>query len=179
MKRILVLLWALLPAAPVLSQQALWSDPQVSADGIRWFQLVESESEVRKCLGQPAMVADFGEYRSWQYQIGEVEHDEFSHALVFRKPDGKLVSVSRNYNPERNVDAFFPASETAVHWFRADGQPDFAMRVRRLPGGRVLIAVGTSKPGQTTSQLVLMRETELRHFYPWLDEDLARKGTSK
>jgi hypothetical protein len=173
MRLIPVLLWALLSAAPVFSQQALWSDPQLSADGPKWFQLVESESAVRKCLGQPAMVADFGEYRSWQYQIGEVEHDDFSHALVFRKSDGKLVSVSRSYNPERNVDAFFPPSETTVHWFRAAGQPDFAMRVRRLRGGRVLIAVGTSKPGQTTSQLVLMREIELRHFYPWLAEDLT------
>lgn len=173
MKLTPALLWALLLAAPVFSQQALWSDPQLSADGLKWFQLVESESEVRKCLGQPAMVADFGEYRSWQYQIGEVEHDDFSHALVFRKSDGKLVSISRNYNPERSVDAFFPPSETTVHWFRAAGQADFAMRARRLQGGRVLIAVGTSKPGQTTGQLVLIREVELRHFYPWLEEGLA------
>ena len=173
MKVIPFLLWALLYAAPVFSQQALWSDPQISTDGLKWFQLVESESDVRKYLGQPVMVADFGEYRSWQYQIGEVEHDDFSHALVFRKSDGRLVSVSRTYNPERGVDAFFPPGETSVHWFRAPGQPDFPMRVRRLRGGRVLIAVGTSKPGHTTSQLVLMRESELRHFYPWLAEDLA------
>ena len=177
MKLLAVLIWALLPAAPVFSQQGLWSDPVVSGDAVKWFQLVESESEVRRCLGQPSMVADFGEYRSWQYQIGEVEHDDFSHALVFRKSDGKLVSISRNYDPERKVDAFFPASETTVHWFRAEGQPDFPMRVRRLSGGRVLMAVGTSKPGQTSGQLVLMRESELRHFYPWLE--LAMKGPGK
>ena len=176
MKLLFVLLWALLPAAPVFSQQALWSDPQVSAEGLKWFLLVESESDVRKHLGQPAMMADFGEYRSWQYQIGEVEHDEFSHALVFRKSDGKLVSISHTYNPERNVDMFFPANETTAHWFRAEGQPGFPMRVRKLSGGRLLIAVGTSKPGQTTGQLVLMRESELHHFYPWLERDLARKG---
>ena len=176
MRLVPFLAWALLGAAPVFSQQAIWSDPQLSADGPQWFQLVETESEVRRRLGQPQMVADFGEYRSWQYQIGEVEHDEFSHALVFRKSDGKLVSVSRNYEPERNVDGFFHASETSVHWFRAAGQPDFAIRVRRLPGGRVLMAIGNSKPGQTTGQLVLMRETELAHFYPWLEKDLASKG---
>jgi hypothetical protein len=173
MKVISILLGALLSAAPVFSQQALWSDPQLSADGIKWFQLGESESDVRKSLGQPSMVTDFGEYRSWQYQIGAVEHDDFSHALVFRKSDGQLVSVSRTYNPERGVDAFFPPSETTVHWFREAGQPDFPMRVRRLRGGRILIAVGTSKPGQTTGQLVLIRETELAHFYAWLAEDLA------
>ena len=120
------------------------------------------------------MVADFGEYRSWQYQIGEVEHDDFSHALVFRKSDGKLVSVSRTYNPERSVDSFFPrrARRPCIGSALA-GQPDFPMRIRRLPGGRVLIAVGTSKPGQTTGQSDLMRENELPHFYPWLAEELA------
>ena len=89
------LLGALLSAAPVFSQQALWSDPRVGADGVKWFEFVEREAEVRQYLGQPAMVADFGKYRSWQYQIGEVEHDDFSHALVFRKSDGVLVSISR------------------------------------------------------------------------------------
>lgn len=173
MKVISILLGALLSAAPVFSQQALWSDPQLSADGIKWFQLGESESDVRKSLGQPSMVTDFGEYRSWHYQIGAVEHDDFSHALVFRKSDGKLVSVSRTYNPERSVDAFFPPDETTVHWFRATGQPDFPIRVRRLRGGSVLIAIGTSKPGQTTGQLVLMRESEIRHVYPWLAQDFA------
>src|SRR5262249_25282 len=100
------LLGALLAAAPVFSQQVSCSDPLASSAGPKWFQLAESESDVRKCLGQPTMVADFGRYRSWQYQIGEVEHDDFSHALIFRKSDGKLVSVTRSYNPERNVDVF-------------------------------------------------------------------------
>ena len=137
MKITFVLLGALLFAAPVFSQQALWSDPRVGADGVKWFELVERDADVRKCLGQPAMVADFGNYRSWQYQIGEVEHDDFSRALVFRKSDGKLVSVSRTYNPERSVDSFFPPSKTTVHRFRAAGQPGFPVRLRRLPGGRV------------------------------------------
>ena len=122
------------------------------------------------------MVTDFGGYRSWQYQIGEVEHDDFSHAVVFRKSDGKLVRVSRTYSPERAVDSFFPPSETTVYWFYASGQPDFPMRIRKLPGGRVLIAVGTSKPGQTSGQLVLMRANELTHFYPWLAKDLDAKS---
>jgi hypothetical protein len=179
MKLILVLLGALLSAAPVFSQQETWSDPQVKADGVKWFDLVEREAEVRQHLGQPTMVADFGEYRSWQYQIGEVEHDDFSHALVFRKSDGVLVSITRNYSPERNADALFPVSETSVHWFHKAGQADFPMRVRKLTGGRVLIAVGVSKQGQTTSQLVLMRATELHHFYPWLNDALSGMDSSK
>lgn len=173
MKFTLFLLGALLFAAPVFSQPALWSDPRVAVGEIRWFELVEHESDVRKALGQPSMVADFGGYRSWQYRIGEdVEHDDFSHALVFRKSDGVLVSITRAYDPERNVDAFFPAAETSVHWFKQPAQPDFPVRVRKLSGGRVLIAVGISKPGQKTSQLVLIRISELHQFYPWLEPDL-------
>jgi hypothetical protein len=38
------------------------------------------------------MVADFGNYRSWQYRMGEADHNQFSHALVFRKSDGRLIS---------------------------------------------------------------------------------------
>jgi hypothetical protein len=163
------ILWALLFAAPVFSQPGLWSDPRPSTDGFKWFQLNESATEVRKLLGQPAMVADAGEYSSWQYQIGAVEHDDFSHVLVFRKSDGKLVSITRSYNPERNVDAFFPADQTTVQWFHTAGQSDFPMRVRRLAGGRVLIAVGTSAPGQVTGQLVLMLESEARRVYPWME----------
>jgi hypothetical protein len=119
----------------VLSDRVLAGD--AVTDGLKWFQLVESESEVRKYLGQPAMVADFGEYRSWQYQIGEVEHDDFSHALDSANRTETLVSVSRTYNPERGVDSFFPPSKTTVHRFRAAGQPGFPVRLRRLPGGRV------------------------------------------
>ena len=168
MKTTIVLLWALLTAAPVFSQQDVRTDPQVSPEGLKWFLLEETELEVRRQLGQPVMVAEFGEYRSWQYQLGGVEHDEFSHALVFRKSDGKLVSVSRNFDHARNVDEFLPENETTTHWFHSAGQPDFGVRVRKLTGGRVLIAVGVSQRGQTTSQLVLMRESELPHFYPWL-----------
>ena len=168
------LVWALLFAAPVFSQQTIWADPQLSQDGIHWFGLYESQPEVRALLGQPAMVAEFGEYRSWQYQIGVADHDDFSHALVFRKSDGKLVSISRSYNPERQVDMLFPDSETAVYWYRAEGQPDFPMRIRRLSGGRVLMAVGISKAGQPTGQIVLILESELPHFYAWLADRIKR-----
>src|SRR3954454_21178813 len=117
MKRTLILLWALFAAAPAFSQQAMAPDPQVSDGRLKWVLLAETESEVRTHIGQPAMVVDFGEYRSWQYQIGGVEHDEFSLALVFRKSDGKLISISRNYESERNVDQFFPDGETTTHSF--------------------------------------------------------------
>ena len=109
------------------------------------------------------MVADFGQdFQSWQYESDE--HEEFSLTVVFRKSDGKLVSVTRNYEPERNVDALFPEAETTVHQFN----PQYGLRLRRLSGGRVLMAMGAPKRGQVTGQMVVMRESELRYFYPWV-----------
>ena len=168
-------LGALLLAAPLFSQVAQWADPMPSRTEPKWFLLVETESEIRAKLGQPKMVADFGNYRSWQYQIGEVDHEDFSHALVFRKSDGKLISVSRSYDPQRTVDEFFPASESTVHYYPDAERPQFTMRVRRLSGGRLLMAMGISKAGQATGQILLMRESELAYFYPWLEAQLAAK----
>ena len=73
MKLLAVLIWALLPAAPVFSQQGLWSDPVVSGDAVKWFQLVESESEVRRCLGlvvMPALVWIVGSWKLGPYANG-------------------------------------------------------------------------------------------------------------
>jgi hypothetical protein len=178
MQTISFLVGALLAAAPAFSQ-TVPAEP-VSDGDVKWFRLVETESEVRSRLGQPMMVADFGQYRSWQYRLEHPEHEgvhsdgcgtEFSYSLVFRRSDGKLVSVTRKYDPQENVDRLFPSNETVVRWFHSAGQPDFPVRVRRLAGGRVLMAFGVSKPGQSASQLVLMRESELRHFYSWLELD--------
>jgi hypothetical protein len=49
--------------------------------------------------------------------------------------------------------------------------------VRRLSGGRVLIAMGSTKAGQLTGQVVLIRESELALFHPWLklDSNLSAK----
>ena len=66
-----------------------------------------------------------------------------------------------------------------MHHFPDAQKPTFSIRVRRLSGGRLLMAIGTSKPGQTTGQLVLMRESELTHFYPWLEEQLAERHSLK
>jgi len=130
---------------------------------------------LRGMLGQPQMVTDTGNYRSWQYRFGDdLDHDEFSHALLFRKADGKLVSVSRSYSPERKVDELFPAAETKTYSYPSEGAAQFSIRVRPLSGGRLLMAMGVSEPGQTTGQVVLMRESELRYFYEWLDQRLTR-----
>ena len=56
-----------------------------------------------------------------------------------------------------------------MQWLLAASQPDFPMRVRRLAGGRILVAVGASAPGQVIGQLVLMLESEARRVYPWME----------
>ena len=159
--------WALLVAAPVFCQPAKWMEPQTVQGELKWFQLGETESEVRARLGQPAMIADFGGYRSWQYRLDEAtDHDDFSHALVFRKSDGKLVSISRTYAEERNLDAFFPDGSGKVHYYPDAAKPAMTIRLRRLPGGRVLLATGVALSGQIT----LMADSELRIFYPWIEK---------
>jgi hypothetical protein len=164
--RISVLL--LLVAASVWGQ-SLWTDPIVRPGQAEplWFRLTETRDEVGALLGKPAQVAEFGAgFYSWQYQIAS-GHEDYSHYAVFRKSDGKLISITREYDPQRNVDGLFPEAETKVCVFEGPGPP-YSARVRRLSGGRVLMAMGVSKAGQVTGQLVLIRESELKNFYPWV-----------
>jgi hypothetical protein len=157
-RRLVVISGALLFAAPLFSQSEL-----------QWFLLTETRDDVARKMGPPKMIAEFGtDFESWQYQIGEIDHDDFSHFLVFRKSDKRLISITRNYETEQNVDDLFPEKETTSH--RHDG---FSVRVRRLTGDRVLMALGASKPGQRVGQVMLIRQAELRHFYPWLFEQLT------
>ena len=158
-------------AAPVFSQPAKWMDPRVEAGRFEWVHLLERESEVRAQLGQPPLVADADPYRSWQYRFGEgLDHDDFSHALLFRKSDGALVSISRSYSEPRMADEWFPRAETKVYVLKVEGQAPFPMRVRRLGGGTLLLAPGSSEWGKPVQQVVLIHESVLARFYPALAE---------
>ncbi|MDX2151535.1 MAG: hypothetical protein SFV54_12430 [Bryobacteraceae bacterium] len=163
-----VLLGALLTAAPLFSERLPGRDPRVEKGQVIWFLLTESREQVAKAMGPPSVVSEIGQYVSWQYMGGDVDHHEPSHTLIFRKADGVLAGVTRNYEPDRDVDALFPAKETSAHHFPNAEKPEMSLRLRRLPGGRVLIAIGSPKPGTPTPQLTLMREAELKIFYPWL-----------
>ena len=168
------LVGALLLAAPLFSQSA-WTDPQLKP-GVQepvWFQLTEDREQVGRMLGKPVLVGESGkDFYSWQYQIDSSDED-YSHYAVFRKSDGKLISVTRQYEPERNVAALFPKAGTTVCFFPDSTKPPFAVSVRRLSGGRLLIAMGLSKSGQATGQLLLIRESELGNFYPWIAAQLS------
>lgn len=169
---------ALLAAAALLfSQESRTADPVVREGKFVWFELSESMEQVARRLGQPALTADFGaDFRAWQYQIGLDDHHEYSHYLVFRRSDRSLISISRYFEPERNVDALFPEPESKAYFLQDGAKTPFGVRVRRLTGGRLLIAIGAPRAGQTTSQLVLIRESDLRFFHPWLDEQLKSRG---
>jgi hypothetical protein len=162
MTSIAVLMGALLAAAaPAFSQ--------IPAAELKWFASLETRDDAAQPLGTPAMAVDFGnDFRSWQYQIGNSDHDDFSHSVVYRRSTGKLVSVTRNYEPERDVDVLFAGATT--HYFPNADNPKFCVRVLKLSGGRLLIAMGVSKPGQKTGQILWMRASEVIHFYPWLAE---------
>src|SRR5260370_18786027 len=164
---------ALLTAALLLPQEQPTAAPRLGKRDFIWFLLHETKDQVARAMGQPALTAEFGhDFQSWQYQIGDIDHEEFSHQLVFRKSSGELVSIARNYEPQRNVDALFPDQLTRVFHYPDARNPQFSVRLRRLSEGRLLMAMGVSKAGQATGQILLIKESELRYFYPWLSKEL-------
>jgi hypothetical protein len=164
----------------LLPQEPQKGDPQLRNGEVIWFLLRETKDQVARALGEPRFTAEFGQsFESWQYQIGEIDHHEFSHQLVFRKSSGELVSIARNYEPERNVDVFFPEGQTRAYHYPDAKNPRFSVRLRRLSEGRTLIAMGVSRSGQTTGQILLIKESELRHFYPWLARELEARDVTR
>jgi hypothetical protein len=159
-----VLLGALLLAAPVFSQQ----------ENLLEFQLTENSDSVLKKLGKPTMVSQTGDLEAWQYQIGLEDNHEYSHILLFRISSGQLVSLTRNWEQERTVDELFQYAESKVYYYPDADRREYAVRVQRLSGGRVLLAMGASKDGDPTAQVVLIRESELQQFHPWLRLEPAK-----
>ncbi|MFN7919722.1 MAG: hypothetical protein U0Q16_06475 [Bryobacteraceae bacterium] len=166
MKLLVFLMAGAATVAPVFGQTV--ADPTVRDGVFSWFELTETMSDVARKLGPPRVKADFGKgLESWQYQIGPGDGHEPTHYLVFEKATRKLISVTRNFDPEPPVDEMFPPSQTTSRFLPSN--PGFGVRMRRLPGGRVLLAMGSPKPGQPTGQLVLMRMSDAEAQYPWLN----------
>lgn len=159
-------------AAPLLSQTL---DPVVHNGEVTWWSLNETPADVNAALGAPSQVTDFDGYLSWQHRLPGVDHEsDVSSQMVFRRSTGRLISVTRTYESDRDVSAFFPPAESSLHAFPDAKHATFRALVRRLPGSRILIASGlASGPGQFSAQLVLLREEELTHFFPWIAESLS------
>jgi hypothetical protein len=173
------ILGALLLAAPVFCQTGAAQAGKLQANAshpgaeLPRFQLSESPADIRKSLGDPHVTADFGQdFVSWNYQIDVKDTHEFSHQLVLRRSTGTLISVARNYEEPQNVDELFPEDQTKTYYFPDAEHRQYSVRGRRLGGGRILLAMGVSARGQTTTQLLLILESELPHFHPWLAQQL-------
>lgn len=155
----------LLATVPLFSQSLI--DPVMRNGRVHWFTLTESPKTTAALLGPPALVAESGSrWISWQYQLGDVAHEDFSHHLLFERGTGRLLSVTRNYETERDISALFPARTTTVHYFPNAQAPQLSLRVRQLPGGRYLTALGAKG---RSNQAVLLRAELMPVLYPWVN----------
>jgi hypothetical protein len=137
-------------------------------DELLAFTLDETPADVATRLGAPAHTGAFGPgYFSWFYQIGVEDLHDFSHTLCFREPDRKLISITRDFAPEVDVDHLFPGASSEVHYWPDREKPQYRVRVRRLPGDRVLLAMG-SQAGQPCGQVILIRRSAVGLFFPWI-----------
>lgn len=158
----LLLLGALLTAAPLQITEILR------------FTLEETPAQIARGMGQPVQVNDTGpNFNTWYYQTGVLDNHEFSHVLLFRRADSKLISVTRNYHLPVDVAPLFPAAKSSIHHWPNAAAPQLSVQVREYEGDRVLIAMGVPKPGAPTTQLVVIRRSALPIFFPWLKLDGA------
>ena len=169
------LLWALLLAAPFSFAQNV-PDPRTPAAHLLTFTLDESREAVARKMGPPPVVADYGPgYQTWQYRIDVEDHHDFSHLFCFRRSDGRLVSITRNGH-DAIVDDLFPPAQTAVHHWPDSAKPQYSVLLRRLPGDRLLLAMGARQAGEPVAQLMLIHRSAVKAFLPWLDSQLQQSG---
>jgi hypothetical protein len=177
---------ALLAALPVFSQSPALHAPQSL---LRW-SLEERPEQILRILGPPDHVDDTVKaYQSWQYEnVANEDRDDNSPPsyILCLSTDGRgLISLARNFGSPQDVDSLFPPAETRVyHWSSKEGSsnegssnraPQFSVRLRRLSEETLLIAMGTARPGERTTQLILIRQSALKLFMPWLSDQLTPK----
>lgn len=147
--------------------------PLFSQSELSGIQLLESPTDIKHVLGEPTLVSEVNpEFRAWQYRLGDIDHDDFSHALIFRKSTNNLVSISRTFEHPVNVERLFAASPSTYYRYPEAGPTEMIVRVRRLGQERLLLAFGSAKQGDLTTQVVLIEQSVLRVFYPWLADQL-------
>jgi hypothetical protein len=170
-------LWgALLTAALPLFCQ---TSPNKKIEQFVRFTLDESPEQIVRAMGRPDHIDDSSpRYLSWQYESppDEANDDNTAPAWFFclKSENRQLLSVTRNFDKPQDIDDVFPAAQTTVHYWPAKDKPQYSVRMRRLSGETILLAMGTAKPGDRTTQLILIRRSALKTFLPWLDEQLVR-----
>jgi len=160
-------------ALPMLSQ----TQPSRKTSEILRFTLNESPEEVVKLLGRPEHVDDsVPGFQSWQYETvaGEDSDDNSPPAwfVCFRAAGRTVLSVTRNFDKPQDVDDLFPPAKTTAYHWPSPGTPQYSLRLRRLSGEVLLLAMGTAKAGERTTQLMVVRQSVLKTFMPWLAEQL-------
>jgi len=145
--------------------------------GLLRFTLEERPEQVVKILGHPDRVDDFAkDYTSWQYEQADGEdHDDNlppAYVLCLSSAGERLMSVTRNFVVPQDGDDLFPPAETTAHHWPSTKASQFSVRLRKLSGGILLLAMGTSQPGERTTQLILIRQSALKVLIPWLAERL-------
>ena len=172
MKRLRLILGASLLAAPWAFSQS----PVPAAEEILKFSLEETREQIVSVLGQPAQIADASpDYFTWYYQIGVSDNHEHSHLLLFSKKDAELISVTRNFEQAAKLDGAFPEKETQTYFWPSAAERTWSVRVREMPGDRLAIAMGVSKPSDLSTQLLMIRRSAVKTFLQWLAEQLASK----
>jgi len=141
------------------------------------FTLNESPQQIITLLGRPSRIDDsVAGYQSWQYEFSSDEQlDDNSPPAWFvclSTSRHEILSVTRNFDKPQNVDSLLPDSRTAVHYWPSKEAAQFSVRLRQLPGEVLLLAMGTAKPGERTTQIILIRRSALKTFMPWLAEQL-------
>jgi hypothetical protein len=163
----------LLAVLPVFSQTA----PNPKTQDVLRFTLNESPRQIVRMMGPPSQVDDsLAGYQSWHYEFLPREQSDSdpppAWLILIRMDSRQIVSVTRNFGDPQVVDDLFPAAETTVHCWPSTDNPKFSLRLRKLSGESLLLAMGTAKPGDRTEQLVLIRRSALKTFMPWLAEQL-------
>jgi len=145
------------------------TSPSKPGSDLPGFTLRETPDQLIALLGRPDGVDDsLPAYFSWLFKAGAHDEHDYGYILCFPRSDGKLVSITRNFDPEQKVDHLFPSgSFTVQHWPSAE-KPQFSVRLRVLPGDRLLLAMG-SEAGKPCGQLILIDRSVASFFFSWLE----------
>lgn len=166
----------LLAAIPLLSQTPANPDSLKVAEVLQ-FTMKESPAEIARRMGRPDRIDNPSPaYQSWQYEgaAGE-DHDDNSPPGWFvcvRSTDQQLLSVTRNFGKPMPIDEYFPAAQSTVHYWPSKEAAQYSLRLRTLPDDVLLLAMGVAKPGERTTQLIVIRRSALKVLMPWLAEQL-------
>lgn len=166
--------WILILGAWLIATPRVIAQTPMAAGELLRYSLEETPAQLVRWLGAPVQIADSdSQFITWYYQTDVQDPHDHSHLLVFRKSDGKLVSVTRNFHLAVNVDALFPVAKSETHYWPSETDRQWSVRVRRFGADRFAIAMGAKNPGDLTAQVVILRRAALKMALPWLDAQLA------